>query len=190
LLSAFQQVVTRSHSEPPSILAQCNLMLCLYRRLYSLKWAIPGDIIAKALGVMQTGLRAVRMCIANGSPWHHVANIPFQSTCALLAIDSKESFALLGDASSCLDAVTQAYPTNATRDAADAARALIYMHRRRRETELSRQNELLQLYPVAIPTSDQVSANFDFSQAFNDLPWFSDLMPDVDFGAFGDILNV
>lgn len=184
LLSSLASVLRRTHSQPPSVLAQCNLMLCLYRRLYTLRWRIPTNLVNEALNLIRSGVRAVHACIENNSPWHHVANIPFQSICALLAIDSSQSFAILGDAISCLEAVNEAYRTKATSDAVSAAQALIFMHQRRREAEVKRQSDLLKLYPAAQPVQEEDMENFPFSQAMADLPWFNDLIPDVDLLSF------
>ena len=182
LLAAFSEVVKRTHTQSPSVLAQCNLMLCLYRRLYTLKWTISTSALEKAVQLIQQGIRAVYMTVENGSPWHHVANVPFQSICTLLAIDTAQSFSLLSDAVSCLDAVNQAYQTEATKDAVTAARALIYMHQKRREADVKRQSEMLNLYPPTQTTNEESWDNLVLSQAFTDLPWWNDLIPDLDFG--------
>lgn len=184
LLSSLGSVLRRTHTQPPSVLAQCNLMLCLYRRLYTLRWKIPSNLVNEALHLIRVGVDAVHACIESGSPWHHVANIPFQSICALLAIDSSQSFAILGDAISCLEAVNLAYRSKATNDAMSAAQALVFMHQKRREVEVKRQSELLKLYPIAQPVQEENMENFPFSQAMTDLPWFNDLIPDVDLLSF------
>lgn len=84
----------------------------------------------------------------------------------------------------CLNAVNAAYPTQATNDAVAAAQALIFMHQKRREADVRRQTELLKLYPVDQPlVFEETLDTFPFSQAFTDLPWFNDLIPDLGFGA-------
>lgn len=114
---------------------------------------------------------------------HHLANVPFQAICTLLAIDTPQSFSLLADATACLDTVNQAYQTKATRDAVAAARALVWMHQQRREADFRRQSEMLKLYPNPQIANDQSFDDFLLSQAFTDLPWVNDLLPEMDFGA-------
>lgn len=69
LLTSFSEVLDRIHTRPPSILAQNNLMLCLYRRIYTLKHDVPGEILVKAINLIQRGLQAVHLMVENGSPW-------------------------------------------------------------------------------------------------------------------------
>lgn len=63
-----------------------------------------------------------------------------------------------------------------------AARALIYMHQQRREAEFRKQSEMLKLYPNPPAVNDQSFDDFLLSQAFTDLPWVTDLIPEIDFG--------
>lgn len=70
LLASFTEVLDRVHTQPPSVLAQNNLMLCLYRRLYTLRYEVPSDVLAKAISLIQQGIRAVHSMVENGSPWY------------------------------------------------------------------------------------------------------------------------
>lgn len=70
LLGSLSEVLDRVHTQPPSVLAQTNLMLCLYRRLYTLRHNVPADVIVKAINLIQHGLHAVQLCVENGSPWY------------------------------------------------------------------------------------------------------------------------
>ena len=187
LFTILAEVLARTHSLPPSILAQCNLMLTLYRRIYTLGYHVPSETLGNAVTLIQRGIRAVYATVENGSPWHHVANVPFQSICTLLAIDSVQSFSLLADAMTCLENVSQTYGTQTTKDAVTAAQALIYMHQRRRQTEVRRQSEMLKLYPASQPTYEETFDNFPLNQAFTDLPWFNELIPDEDFQTLSDV---
>jgi hypothetical protein len=185
LLTMLAEVLERTHSEPPSILAQTNLMLCVYRRLYTSKTAVPKEPLEKAVNLIQRGVRAVHVAMAGGNPWHHVANVPFQCICTLLAIDTEHSFSLLADSMSCLEAVSQVYGTKATNDAVDAAHFLIYIHQKRREADVKRQSELLKLYPSAQTPQEDILGNFHLNEAFGGVPWFNDLIYDTDIGIFG-----
>jgi hypothetical protein len=190
LLSTFSEVLGRSHSQPPSILAQSNLILCLYRRLYTLKTKIPEPMLEKAVLLIQRALAAACSLVETGSPWHHVANIPFQCVCTLLAIDTVQSFSVLAEATACLETVLQRWRTRSTEDGSSAARALIHIHRKRREADTKRQSELLQLYPSEWPISDGSFDDFSLGQAFDEIPWFNELIPDMDFGMFESPLSM
>lgn len=147
LLTALEEVLNRDHTAPPSVLAQCNLMLCIYRRIHASKLAVPDDVMRKVLSLIKDGNYAVRSCIEANHPWHHVANIPFQSICTLLVIETEQSFALLEGTLACIVAVKDAYPTEATREAATVACTLLQLHRKRREAEMQRHSSMLRLYP-------------------------------------------
>ena len=131
------------------------------------------------------------MCIRDRfhAAWHHVANIPFQCVCTLLAIDTVASFSLLADAMSCLEAVTQKWRTRATEEVSTAAHVLIHIHRQRREADAQKQTELLQLYPAQPPTTEEIFDGFVPGQGFDDIPWFSELIPDVNFDFLQSVLQ-
>ncbi len=190
LLTAFSEVLNRTHSQSPSVCGQCNLMLCLYRRLYTLRWKIPGDILEQAVSLIEIGLQAVLQTVEEYAPWHNAPNVAFQSLCTLLAIDTPRSFSLLSSAISCLDTLNQVYQTNATKDALSAAQALVYMHQKQREADVKRQADLLNLYPATFqPIPTETFDNFPFDQAFIDLPWFNDLIPNMDLSEFDQFIR-
>jgi hypothetical protein len=181
LLATLPEVLDRVHTEPPSILAQCNLMLCIYRRLHSARTEIPEGIMREVFGLMQKSVRAVHSAIVRELPWHHVANIPFQLLCILLAIDTTQSFGLLNEVLTCIIAVNEAYPTEATREAVAAARTLLQLHRKRRENELQNHTTMLSLYPMI---ENELSRTQDLSldgDALQESWWFNEFMahPDI-----------
>lgn len=186
LIKAIAEVLNRIHTQPPSILAQCNLTLCLFRRLYTLKWHVQDDILEKIVQLIEKAILGVHTLLQLGSPWHHMANVPFQSVCTLLAIDTTKSFSLLGPTMSCLSSVSETHQTKATQDAYTAARALISMHQKRREANVVRQSEMLKLYPVGAPAESDMSGHFSIDQAqtFADLPWFNDFFTDTEISNF------
>ena len=184
LLKMLSEILERTHFEPPSILAQTNLMLCVYRRLYTAKTAFPKESLAKAVNLIRKGITAVHTAMAGHHPWHHVANVPFQCICTLLAIDTEQSFSLLADSMSCLETVSQVYGTKATNDAVDAAHFLIYIHQKRREADVKRQSELLKLYPSAQTPQEDILGSLQFNE-FGAVPWFNDLIYDTNIPLFG-----
>lgn len=57
------------------------------------------------------------------------------------------------------------------------------MHQQRREADFKRQSEMLKLYPSSQIVNNQSFDDFLLSQAFTDLPWVNDLLPDIEWGA-------
>ncbi|KAL5383788.1 hypothetical protein PMIN02_009484 [Paraphaeosphaeria minitans] len=186
LIQAISEILNRIHTQPPSILALCNLTLCLFRRLYTLRWHVQDDILDKVVQLIEKAIQGVHTLLEAGSPWHHMANVPFQSVCTLLAADTTKSFSLLGPTVSCLSRVSETYQTKATRDAYTAARALISMHQKRKEANVVRQSEMLKLYPIGALTENDTNGHFsvDQAQTFADLPWFNEFFTDIEITNF------
>lgn len=186
LVTAMTEVLGRVHTQPPSVLAQCNLTLCLFRRLYTMRWHVDHSVLDRVVQLIEKGIQAVHTLLEAESPWHHMANVPFQSVCTLLAIDTTKSFSLLGLTMSCLASVSNTYQTRATQDAYAASRTLIMMHQKRREANVMRQSEMLKLYPTDEPAGQDTSGQFssDQAQTFADLPWFNEFFTDMEITNF------
>jgi hypothetical protein len=180
LVAALVEVLDRIHTEPPSVLAQCNLMLCIHRRLHSSRLEVPDDAMNKVLGLIQKSIQAVHSSVAAGLPWHHVANIPFQAVCTLLVIDTVQSFALLNESLACVIAVNNAYQTEATREAATAACTLLQLHRTRREAEIRKHSDMLGLYPsVDFPLQASLGDPLN-GDSLQDFWWFNEFVTHSD----------
>ncbi|KAK4897277.1 hypothetical protein LTR27_004797 [Elasticomyces elasticus] len=183
LATVLEEVVSRTHTQPPSVLAQCNLMLCIYRRLHVSKAEVPGHLMDKVLDLIRRSIDAARLSMAAGLPWHHVANIPFQAVCTLLAVDTVRSFAILSEAMGCLAAVNDTYHTGATHEAFTAAYALVQLHQKRREAEVRKQTELLDMYPIlALPAGEDLIDPLD-EWAWLDSWWYNEFLVDADISA-------
>ena len=180
LVAALEEVLARTHTEPPSVLAQCNLMLCIHRRCHSSKLEVPDAVMEKVLSLIQTSIQAVRSSVAAGLPWHHVANIPFQAVCTLLVIDTVQSFALLSECLACVVAVNEAYQTEATREAATAACTLLQLHRRRREAEMKKHSDMLSLYPSVEFLLQESHGDALNGNALQDFWWFNEFVAHSD----------
>jgi hypothetical protein len=134
---ALTSVLDLLYSEPSLILVQCNLMLCIYRRLRALnpQGPLSSNLLDRVLAIASRGLRAARGMVASTCPWHQVANVPFQVVCSLLAIDNQAALALLADAMRTLREVYTAYDTPSMREAYSTAYLLIALHQRRKEDD-------------------------------------------------------
>jgi hypothetical protein len=167
LESALTAVLDVIHVQPPLILAQCNLMLCLYRRLRALNSSVSGDLLDRTLALAGTGLRAAREMVASVCPWHQIANVPFQIVCTLLAIDSRASLALLGEAMRTLREVATAYDTDVMREAYSTAYLLILLHQRRKEEDTRALRDVLRVNAnaAAAAPAPQVGVTVDADAA-------------------------
>ncbi|KAJ6781642.1 hypothetical protein PWT90_01392 [Aphanocladium album] len=148
LESSLHIVLGRVHTRAPSVLAQCNLALCLCRRLRSMEFSLPDTTIQRILVVTANGIQAARELLVDRAPWHHMAYVPFQIVCVLLAIDTVSSISQLRDAMQCLKDVAAVYNTHATREAMRTARSLIMLHQRGKEMLAATLNDIVKVYDV------------------------------------------
>ncbi|KAJ5628640.1 hypothetical protein N7490_010868 [Penicillium lividum] len=136
LETALTSVLDLVYTEPSLILVQCNLMLCIYRRVRALNAHAPLSArLNRILAIASRGLRAARNMASSTCPWHQVANVPFQVVCTLLAIDNRAALALLPDAMQTLREVATVYDTDAMREAYSTAYLLVAMHQRWKEDD-------------------------------------------------------
>ncbi|KAM3509226.1 hypothetical protein MY11210_006409 [Beauveria gryllotalpidicola] len=177
LESALQIVLDRVHTRPPTILGQCNLALCLCRRLRSMDFTLPDATIQRILVLTASGIQAAREILIDRAPWHHMAYVPFQIVCVLLAIDTVSSIAQLRDAMQCLKDVAAVYNTHATREAMRTARSLIMLHQRGKEMLAATLNDIVKVYDVNAAPEDVANAAAAPALA-DDLAWLSGLPED------------
>jgi hypothetical protein len=173
----------RVHHEPPSNLARCNLVLCLCRRLQSSSFTLSGPLLDQVLGAMAQGIHAARTMVSLGTPWHHMANVPFQVLCILLAIDSPASTAQIKNVMTCLGEVAAKWSTNATQEALKTASLLIFMYKKQKERSVAALDDILKAYPVI----QQVGGENTLTQQPEDMAWLDSLMSELP--NFQDIFN-
>ncbi|KAL7930699.1 hypothetical protein V8C35DRAFT_311980 [Trichoderma chlorosporum] len=171
---ALQVVLGRTHSGPPSVLAQCNLALCLCRRLRSMDAALTDSVLQQVLMLTSNGIRAAQSVLAARSPWHQMTYVPFQIVCVLLAIDTVSSISQLRDAMQCLSDVCAVYNTEATQEALKTARSLVLLHQRGKEMFASALSEILKSRPMSpivdvtdnCPVPDDTTGISNFTDQF------------------------
>ncbi|KAJ5104475.1 Transcription factor [Penicillium alfredii] len=156
LETALSAALDLAYSELSLILVQCNLMLCIYRRLRALNAHAPlsTHLLDRVLTLAGRGLRAARGMVASTCPWHQVANVPFQVVCTLLAIDNRAALALLPDAMRTLREVHAAYDTPVMREAYSTAYLLVALHQRRKEDDTRALAEILRANSGAAAAPD------------------------------------
>lgn len=126
------QTLDRVHTQPPSVLAQTNLVLCILRRLHLLNINTSPAIADRVLDLIQRALQSARSMLTNCCPWQHIANVPFHIITILLEMDTCASLAQLPDAMQTLKLVASTYNTATMREAYATARLLVFLYQQRR----------------------------------------------------------
>jgi hypothetical protein len=180
------RVLEGEYGEPPVVMAQTNLMLCIFRRLRAQNSNILGRHMDRVLSLATKGLRAARSMVATNSPWHHAANVPFQLLCLLLAIDSRASLSLLGDAMGTLQQVATAYNSAVMREAYNTAYLLILLHQRRKDEDARALHDVLSTHSTAPALSPATAVHFGTTNIppqptsnTQELSWLEDLIADM-----------
>ncbi|KAL4807771.1 hypothetical protein BDV18DRAFT_107865 [Aspergillus unguis] len=186
LENALTDVIGITYTQPHLSLVQCNLMLCIFRRLRALNSVISGDLLDYVLALCGKSLKAVSELVAINSPWHQIANVPFQVVCTLVAIDNRASLAMLRDSMRALHEVASAYDTETMREAYTTAYLMIVMHQRRKEDDIRMIKDVLQFNPAApVPVSTDTQATGSAVQSDHTLmdypgfSWLSDILVDI-----------
>ncbi|CAM1508825.1 Fc.00g025640.m01.CDS01 [Cosmosporella sp. VM-42] len=167
LESDLARLLDEVHEEPPVVMAQINLLLCLYRRLRAQKSNMINRHMNRILELATKGLRAAQRMVAQASPWHHAANIPFQVVCLLLAIDNQPSLPLLHDALSVLRQVRDTWNSAAMREAYDTAYLFIFLHQRRKEEHARALRDILSIHSVTPSRADNDSLGINVTNSNN-----------------------
>ncbi|KAL4959535.1 MFS transporter/fungal specific transcription factor domain-containing protein [Aspergillus stella-maris] len=126
------QVLDRTHTQPPSVMAQTNVVLCILRRLQLLNMNTSPAIADRVLDQFRKALQSAHTMLADCSPWHHTANVPFHIITILLELDTCASLALLPSAMETLKLVASTYNTATMREAYATARLLVFLYQQRR----------------------------------------------------------
>lgn len=174
--SSLSQILSGNHTHPGSVLAQCNLVLCVLRRLGMPSLNTPPALTEKVLLLLKRGLHSARTLVRDRSPWHHVANIPFHTICALLVIDTGASLAILPDAMQTLELVASIYDTDTTRLAYSTAclLVLLYQHRRTEDIKIFRNSLRLEENQVDLTAAPQLA-----NSPSEEFAWLEDLVADI-----------
>ncbi|PWY91634.1 bicyclomycin resistance protein [Aspergillus sclerotioniger CBS 115572] len=126
------QTLDRTHTIPPSLLAQCNLTFCLLRRLRLTNVTTTPTTMKRVIDLLKRSLAAARDMATNHSPWQHVANVPFHMISILLEMDTSAALELLPDAMQTLKLVASTYDTDTMREAYSTAYLFINLYEKRR----------------------------------------------------------
>lgn len=146
LALTLSELLNRAHSQPPSVMAQCNLVLCILRRIHTQNLDISSDLAERVLTLLKRALACARSMVMDCSPWHQVANVPFQIICVLLVMDTRSSLAMLPEAMQTLNLIASTYDTETMREASSAAYLLVLLHQQRRKDDIAIFGESLNIH--------------------------------------------
>lgn len=183
LEAVLSSVLESVPQHPASTLTQCNLMLCVYRRLRALNHNISGPLLDRVLASCARGTQSARDLLDSVNPWHHVAYSPFQIICTLLVIDTRAALSQLEFAMETLGAVVAVYDTPSMKEAYSTARLLVLLHQKRKEEDArilsGALNVTWQLEPASVSetTSPATQRRQDDPQAT--YSWLDDLTTDM-----------
>ncbi|BCR88157.1 putative C6 transcription factor [Aspergillus chevalieri] len=156
LTTMLSNIMENNRTQQPSVLSQCNLILCIFRRLRALHSTVSVDLMNQILALITKALASARELADANCPWSHVANVPFQIVCTLLAVDSPESISLLGDAMQTLKHVTDVYDTDTLREAYRNAGLLVLLQQKRKDHDARHLSSVLNLHFAPSVESDNV----------------------------------
>ncbi|PYI20563.1 hypothetical protein BO99DRAFT_330413 [Aspergillus violaceofuscus CBS 115571] len=141
------RVLQGTHTQPPSVMAQTNLVLCILRRLRILNLSITPQVTDQVLVLFGRALSYARAMVTDGSPWHQVANVPMQILYVLLEMDTRASLAMLPAAMQTVTLVATTYDTATMREAYSTARLLVSLYQQRRSEDTRVLAQVLNLAP-------------------------------------------
>ena len=174
--SSLPNILDGVHSQPPSILAQCNLVLCVLRRLGKLSFNIPPTLTEQILTLLKHGLNSARSLVQDCCPWHHVANVPFHTICILLVMDTRSSLAILPDAMQTLELVASIYDTDAMRQAYSTACLLVLLYQQRRGEDMKIFSNVLYMHDLQ---EDIETLPQQLHSSSGEFAWLEGLVADI-----------
>ncbi|CAI7598507.1 unnamed protein product [Penicillium glandicola] len=175
LEETLSQILERSHSEPPSAMAQCNIVLCILRRMHTQHLEISSRLTEKALVLLKKGLGCSRTMVSNCDPWQQIANVPFHIICVLLVMDTRQSLAILPEAMQTLKLVASTYDTNTMREAWSAALLLVMLHQQRKKDDLAIFNDIMNMEEQESPSG----TSQEESPSAEEYSWLGALVADL-----------
>ncbi|PYI07019.1 bicyclomycin resistance protein [Aspergillus sclerotiicarbonarius CBS 121057] len=160
----------RIHTIPPSLLAQCNLTLCLLRRLRLTNLTTTPTTMKRVIDLLRRSLAAARQMATDHSPWQHVAYVPFQMISVLLEMDTSAALELLPDAMQTLNLVASTYDTERMREAYSTAYVLLTLYDARRSADSRLLNRIIEAHKLPDP---------DPPAGLNEVTWLQGVVADV-----------
>ncbi|KAL2811998.1 bicyclomycin resistance protein [Aspergillus granulosus] len=174
---ALLQILDREHTQPPSIMAQTNVVLCILRRLHLLNINTSSNLTTQVLQLTKRALDSARTMVEDCSPWHHMSNIPFNIITILLELDTYAALGQLPEAIETLRLVASAYNTPTMREAYATARLLVYLYQKRRSHDAQMLGNLLSR--LELDSDGSNAGNKNVRTNLEDVPFLEELISDI-----------
>ncbi|KAL4870686.1 hypothetical protein BDV12DRAFT_195163 [Aspergillus spectabilis] len=117
------------------VLSQTVLAFTIYRRLRLSSPSLTPATIDQVIALGRRGLEACSKCIAENCPWWHVTYVPFQFTCVLLAMDTREALTHVRDSLGTLKKAAGFFGTAKPCRAFETAELLVRLSQRQKEQD-------------------------------------------------------
>ncbi|CAG8128740.1 unnamed protein product [Penicillium olsonii] len=159
-----RQVVEIQPLHPAVQLKRCNIALCIYRRLRVTGRTISKEAIDQILRIVDDGIHHATEMAKRKLPWWHILNVPFQTICVLLAIDTKESLQRVGNSFQTLRLIAREYGTEAIDRTWDSACTLLALQSQRKREDL----EMLTRIEGDLIAGEPPGVDLNLSQEFHE----------------------
>lgn len=181
LTMTISKILGGTHTKPPSVMAQCNLVLCILRRIHTQNLDISSALAEEALALLKKGLGCARSMVMDCYAWHQVANVPFQIICVLLVLDTRSSLAMLPEAMQTLSLVASTYETETMKEAYSTACLLVMLHQQRRKDDIAILGEALNQAPGIhdLQQGGQTVSPPQLNASAEDFSWLEALVADL-----------
>jgi Fungal Zn(2)-Cys(6) binuclear cluster domain len=113
LLDILQEVIDVPCPSPVVVLSQAMVVLSIVRRLrFGLGLQLSTDTTALILSIGQKGMTCTNEIInTNGGPWWHIATLPYQVLCTVMALNTRKALTLVPTIMDTIRNVHSRYPT-------------------------------------------------------------------------------
>lgn len=113
LLDILQEVVNVHCPSPVVVLSQAMVVLSIVRRLrFGLGLQLSTDTTALILSIGQKGMACTNEILnTNGGPWWHLATLPYQVLCTVMALNTRKALTLVPTVMETIKNAHSRYPT-------------------------------------------------------------------------------
>lgn len=178
LQHTLQRVIAFRPSHDELRLDRSYLLVCILRRLRILNNALSDKCVGEVIEAAADGLQACKRLALEGQPWWHVANVPFQYLCILLAFDTRLSLLRVGSTLETINFIAEKFPSREMRRTAQVSRVLVDAFRKKKEDEntiladgLAHADGTIQYDGMTNGTSDPETPLFDPDIFGADVDW-------------------
>lgn len=137
-----RKTVEMNLSHPLLQLKRCSIGMCIYRRLRVSGRTVTSDAISQVLQLAAEGVDTAMDLASKRSPWWHIAHVPFQVICVLLAIDTQPSLEGVKKSFRALQIISDYYGTSVLKEAVASAGYIVKVQLQRKREEFDLLNSL------------------------------------------------